>query len=273
MARAPYLYVVVGMKRTGKSKLTIDILRDMVKIGRKSLIMDTQNEYSDRVLFPDIRTLPYNKVSLWTMHPEISIRRIPPFHFNGDEMTPDEKAQMVIHILRYIHNGTLLLEDINDYIYDYMPMDIVGKILSQRHKGTDIIMHFHSLGAIQKKIWRHINVIRMHKCEDSVADNKDKFPDKYELFSIAENLVNDQFFQGNKFFTVEILTNDRKIMGAFTVEDRDKAIELYIRGHYSKLIKPYLNQVDRLGSRDYTAATAFEAETRRICAMYFNDGD
>jgi hypothetical protein len=271
MPRPPYLYVVVGMKRTGKSKLTIDILREMVKIGRKSLILDTQNEYSDPALYPDIRTLPYNKVSLWTIHPEVSIRRIPPFHWNGDEMTPDEKAELVIHILRHIRNGTLLLEDINDYIYDYMPQDIVGKILSQRHKGTDIVMHFHSLGAIQKKIWRHINVIRMHKCEDSVIDNKDKFPYKYEFFCIAENLVNDQFFQGNKFFTVEILVNDRKITGAFTTEDRDNAIELYIRGHYAKLIRPYLNQVDRLGSRKYTAGTAFEAETLRICSMYFQD--
>lgn len=268
--RPPLLYVGIGQKRTGKSKRTIDILRSMAANGRKVLIFDTQNEYSDRTLYPDIRTLPYTSVGLFSAHPEISIRRIPPFILhNGEEMTPDQKADAVLHILRYYRDGALLLEDLNDYVYDYMPGDIVGKILSQRHKGLDIIMHFHSLGAVQKKLWRHINVLRLHKCQDAVVDNRDKFPERFELFKLAENIVNDQFYQDNKYFSVEIIMDTQKICGDFADADRDKAIEDYLRLQYSRLIQPYLKQVGGDGSRQYTAAAAFEKETDRIRTTYF----
>lgn len=268
--RPPMLYLGVGQKRTGKSKRTIDILRAMVRGGRKVLIFDTQDEYGDRSLYPDIRTLPYNQVKLFAAHPEISIRRIPPFIMNtGEEMTPEEKERTVIHILRNYRNGALLLEDLNDYVYDYMPEDIVGKILSQRHKGMDIIMHFHSLGAVQKKIWRHINVIRLHKCQDAVIDNRDKFPERFELFKLAENIVNDQFYQDNKFFSVEIIMETNKIIGDFADADRDKAIEDLLRLQYARLIKPYLNQIDGDGKRQYTSVVAFEKETERLRSTYF----
>src|SRR5271170_1400885 len=126
--RAPLLYLAVGMKRTGKSYRTMSILREMVgTLHRKVLIFDTQDEYSDRTAYPDIRSLAYNNVRTFTMHPEISIRRIPPFHFHGEEFTPDEKAKTVVHILTNFRNGVILLEDLNDYIYDYMPEDVVGK--------------------------------------------------------------------------------------------------------------------------------------------------
>jgi hypothetical protein len=176
---------------------------------------------------------------------------------------------MVSHILDNYTNGLLLLEDINLYIYDYMPQDIVGKILSQRHKGLDIIMHFHSLGAVQKKIWRHIDVIRLHHTQDCAIDNRDKFKDKYELFCIAENIVDAQFQQGNQYFNVEIKLDHNTINGAFTNRERDKAIDDYISLHYTQKVLPYLNRVDRTGERKFTAATAFEAEFTRIIRAYF----
>lgn len=266
--RNPLLYVAVGMKGIGKSKRTMDILQEYLQLVRQRvLLVDTQDEYWQ------IRSLRYDQVSLFSQHPEITIRRIRPFKFNGDEMTPDEKAELTGHILNNYRNGMLVLEDINDYLYDYVPMDIVGKILSQRHKGMDIIMHFHSLGAIQKKIWRHINVIRMHKCEDNVVDNKDKFTEKYELFKVAENLVNDQYFAGNIYFSLELLMAARKITGEFTEDDRQKAVEDYISQHYNKLINPYLNRQTMAGVKQYTRESAFQAEVERITSAYFNAGE
>lgn len=267
--RPPILYLAIGRKRSGKSRRTLEILRQYVTLGRKCLIFDTQDEYVGPE-YMDIRTLSYTQVSLFSQHPEISIRRIPPFHFSGNEFTPDEKAVIVQHILNHFRSGLLLLEDINDYLYDYMPMDIVGKVLSQRHKAMDIVMHFHSLGAVQKKIWRHINVIRLHKCEDSVEDNKDKFPEKYELFKIAELIVNDQYNQGNEFFSLEIMVTERKIVGGFADADRDKAIEDYLSLRYVKLIKPYLTRVSLHQDKEYTKETAFQAELQRLRTTYFN---
>jgi hypothetical protein len=270
--RKPLLYVAVGMKGSGKSRRTITILRAYRdQYHRKVLLMDNQNEYSEKQHYPDVRTLGHNNIALFCAHSEISIRRIPPFKSNGEEMIPDEKAKMVLHILQYFHDGLLLLEDINDYVYDYVDPALVGKILSQRHKGTDLIMHFHSLGAIQKKLWRHIDVIRLHKTEDNVIDNRDKFSDKYEMFRIGELLVNKQYDQGNAYFNIELHMPQRKIVGGFSSTDRDEAIDEYISLHYTKQVNPYLNRRARGGKTQYTEETAFEAEHQRILKMYFHD--
>lgn len=266
--RKPMLYAAVGRKGSGKTTQTVKILRDYAR-SRKVLIFDTQDEYSEMQKYPDIRSLSYDQVSVFSRHPEISIRRIPPFKFSGEAMTPDEKEALVLHILDHYRNGMLMLEDINNYIYDYVDSEIVGKILSQRHKGIDIVMHFHSLGRIQKKIWPHLNVLRLHKCEDSVIDNKEKFQEKYELFKIAENLVNAQFDQGNEYFSVEVLISERQIVGEFTEDDRTMAIDDYIYLHYTKLINPYLNRINREGIKQHTEATALQAERQRIEQTYF----
>src|SRR5438128_319305 len=128
MSRGPMLCLVVGKKKIGKSWTTREILNKYVagnpaagNPGRKSIIFDTQNEYSQ---YPEIRALAINQIGLFTVHPEISIRRIPPFKLQtGEAMKPDEKARAVLHILSLFRNGLVLLEDINEYIGDHLPED------------------------------------------------------------------------------------------------------------------------------------------------------
>lgn len=276
MAREPMLYVAVGQKGIGKSTATAEKLRQYRdgnpaagQKGRKGLVFDAQHEYSDPVKYPDFKGLALNQIGLYTVHPTIEIRRVSPFKPNGAEMTPDEKAMAVLHILQNYRNGSLLLEDINNYIGDHLPHDVVGTILSQRHKGVDMLLHYHSLGRIQKKIWPHINWIRMHKCNDSVVDNKDKFPDKFECFKIAENIVSEQFTNGNKWFYLHIDFVNQKIIAEITDQERDKAIEDYLMQNNARLITPYTKMKDSTGKGLYNYASAFQKEKLRCITAYF----
>ena len=277
MGREPLLYVAIGRKGIGKTVTTMQKLRKYVAgdpangvAPRRVLIFDANNEYSDKEKYPDIKSMDLGNVYKFSMHPKIEIRRIPPFLPNGNEMTPDQKASAVLYILQYYRNGLLLLEDINNYIGDYLPSDVVGTILSQRHKGIDMVLHYHSLGRIQKKIWPHINVLRMHKCSDWVVRNKDKFEDKFECFSIAEIIVNKQFAAGNIYFNLEIDANREKIYANITDEERDLCIQEYIGSAHSSLITPLLNMKNINGGKVHTYVSAFNQQKERVLNTYFD---
>lgn len=274
--RQAKLIVVVGQKEIGKTRTTIEFLRKNAKgdpargiPGRKVLIFDTQNEYNNKEWYPDILTLPLNKVSLYSVNYELNIRRISPFKSNGEEMTPDEKCTVVLHILQFYTNGILLMEDTNDYIYDNMSQDIVGKILSQRHKGLDLYLHYHSLGRIQKKIWPHINFLRMHKCGDNVIDNKDKFPEKFECFKIAENIVSRQYMNGNTTFYLFIEMAKQLIRADISEEDRDESINDYLSTFFSKKIKPLTESRSISGEKKFTIQQAFAYQLAEMIKVYF----
>lgn len=273
MGRDAELFVVVGQKGSGKTTTTLNkdlllCLRGNPATGakpRRVLIFDTQNEY------PNVKTLPVNKIGLFSVHPQIEIRRILPFKDDGTEMTHEEKATVVLHIAQHYFNGCLVLEDINDYIFDYMPGDLVAKILSQRHKGVDVFLHYHSLGAVHKKIWRHINEIRIHKCEDNVIDNRDKFPEKFEMFKITENIIDNQFTKGNPYFYLTVRNQQRKIIANISAQERQEALEQYLAMFHKRLIQPYLNMHDRVGKKQFTYQQAWEKEMNRLNSTYFDN--
>jgi hypothetical protein len=150
-----------------------------------------------------------------------------------------------------------------------LPQDVVGKVLSQRHKGLDIILHYHSLGRIQKKIWPHVTIIRLHKCGDSVTDNKEKFPDKYEVFKIAENIINNQFYAGNIRFYLHINYVNQKIIANVTNEERDTAVDEYIMLRSNTLVRPYMEMRNREGKAVYTYQVAYDMVKTRIINSYF----
>lgn len=57
-------------------------------------------------------------------------------------MTLDDVANTLFIILETFRNGLLLVEDINKYISDTMPNDLVGAICTNRHIGVDNIIAF-----------------------------------------------------------------------------------------------------------------------------------
>ena len=157
--REALLGVAVGKKGIGKTFTTLQIIDSYVKGSsnispRRALILDVNDE------FENIKAIKLSDVSLFSMHPKIEARRIRPFNANGSKMSLDEIAMALLQILETFRGGLLLIEDLNKYISDHLPKDLVGAICTNRHSSTDIILHFQSIGRIGTKIWQNINFLR-----------------------------------------------------------------------------------------------------------------
>ena len=275
MGREPKLVVATGRKGVGKTFTTVKYIRNYVVPNpssgwpsRRVLIFDTNGEFNDPVKYPDIRALALKDVAKYSAHPKIEIRRVAPFFKTGEEMPPATKIQVVLYILQNYRNGLLLLEDINNYLSDNMPRDVVGTILSQRHKGLDVMLHYQSIGRIQAKIWPHINILRMHKTQDSVMRHEEKFPDKYEILQISENIVNAKYTEGDRHFYLHVDFDSEKINGDFTKEEFEKAVEEYISLHYNRLVAPIMNRRDRSGNRVTSPEVVYDGIKEKLTKQY-----
>jgi hypothetical protein len=259
MGREPKLLVAVGKKGVGKSYTTKEMMNKYAYVNpkRRVLILDVNDEYFD------IKAISIQDISLFSVHPQIEVRRIRPFLDNGKRMTLDDIASTLFIILETFRNGLLLVEDINKYISDTMPNDLVGAICTNRHIGVDIIMHYQSIGRITSKVWQNLNIIRMHKITDAVKKHKHKFEDKYEYISIAEIMINQEYEKGNKHFFVYVDVDDEKVYGSFTTAQYDNAVNIFIQNNYANVINPMLNARGMDGKKVHTAQSAItEYKTR-----------
>lgn len=269
MAREPLLLAAVGKKGVGKSYQTMKLMRDYVfgniQMGvppRRVLIMDTNDEYGE------IPALSLADVSLFSMHPTAQIRRIRPLHLDGQRMGFDEWIQALFYVLQRYFNGFLLIEDINKFIGDYLPNDLVGAICTNRHTGVDIMMHYQAIGRLTPKIWQNLNILRFHKNAESVDRHEKKFPEKYEFLKIAEIMVEREYMSGNIRFFLNVDLDKEKIRGNFSKELFIDAMNDYISQNQNTLMKPILAQLDKLGRKLYNVKTGMEALRQRMINQY-----
>lgn len=265
MAREPKLLVAVGKKGVGKSFTTEKMIYQYV-VGnpakgvppRRVLILDVNDEYQN------IKAIRIQDVTLFSIHPIVEVRRIRPFLDDGTKMTLDGIAQTLFEILGTFKNGLLLVEDINKYISDTMPNDLVGAICTNRHIGVDIIMHYQSIGRITSKVWQNVNIIRLHKFTDTVKRHKHKFEDKFEYLSIAEIIINKRHENGDKHFFLYCDIDEEKIYGSFTNQEFENAVNIFIQNNYSNIVSPLLKSRDERGKKTYSPQTAISETKKRL---------
>lgn len=269
--REPKLGVVTGRKGVGKTYQTEKQILRYVQGNpakgispRRVLIVDVNDEYGS------IKALSLKDVIRFSMYPIIEARRIRPFRDDGVRMTIDEIQVALFEVLTNFRGGLLLLEDLNRYVSDYMPNDLVGAICTNRHTDTDIIIHVQSIGRVTPKIWQNINWLRFHKNTDSVDKHRSKFEDKYEMLKLVENYVNQEYHSGNQRYFCYVDIDNEKIKGV----DRKKMeviIEQYLSENYSKLISPMLKNRD-LGTaqKKYNPQTAVAFQKERILKYYLD---
>lgn len=267
--REPQLGVAVGKKGVGKSFTTNRVIQNYVQgnpasgiLPRRALILDVNDE------FTHFKAIALKDLVRFSVHPVVECRRIRPFRPDGKRMTLDEIAQTLFVILETYRGGLLLIEDINRYISDALPNDIIGAICTNRHSDLDIIMHFQSIGRITTKIWQNMNWLRFHKNLDSVAKHQKKFEDKFELLRIVELLVNNEYQNGNKRFYQYVDCDEMRILGKAEPKKVDLAIGTYLEENYRKIISPMLQIKDGSGKSRYTADTARKSEVNRIKSLY-----
>lgn len=271
MAREPLLMAACGKKGVGKSYQHMILMNGYVMgdpykgvKGRKCLIMDVNDEYG----VYGVPAISLNDVPLYTVHPSVEIRRVRPFHLDGRRMTLDEWANALFYVLNRFQNGLLLIEDINKFIGDHLPHDLVGAIATNRHAGLDIVLSFQSLGRINTKIWGNMNLMRFHKNVESVERHKNKFPDKYELLRITEIMVNNEYHRGNNRFFLYVDMDEMKVRGEITAELQNEALDQYINEKHNELLKPYLVQRES-GKKKFTPEAAKEEVKSRLQSYYF----
>lgn len=266
--REPLLLVGIGKKGVGKSFTTEKMINSYIQGNpakgtppRRALIIDVNDEYYN------VKAIRIQDVALFSAHPLIEVRRIRPFMDDGTKMSLDDIAQTLFIVLQTFKNGLLLVEDINKYISDTMPNDLVGAICTNRHIGVDIILHYQSIGRITSKVWQNVNVLRLHKFTDSVKRHKHKYEDKFEYLSVAEIIINKRYEDGDKRFYLYADIDNEKIYGSFTDEEFDSAVNVFIQNNYSNLITPLLKGRDERGKKAYTPQTAMAETKKRFLAF------
>lgn len=244
--REALLGIAVGRKGVGKTYATLEIVAQYLtgtaggSKPRKVLILDTNNEYTNikqdhnNPMFPEVKAIRLEDVGKFTYHPKIEARRVSVLKPEGGKMNLVEIQQALDYILAHYQNGLLIIEDINKFVSDSLPNDLIGSIATQRHVSVDVITHFQSIGkSANPKLWANCNWLRYHKCDDTVERHKNKFGGNVEHLKVLEKMVDINYKNGNKRFFAYLDKDYGTIKGNFNKAQFQKAIEKYLEDNYS----------------------------------------
>ena len=281
MARECRIVIACGKRGVGKTIETIKVIDEYVAGNpskgippRKALIFDVNDEFSSFWYFGQtrsIKAIAIRDIMKFSIHPNIEVRRIRPFWDDGKKMTINDMGEVLGIILDNYRNGLLLVEDINKYLSDAMPSDLIGSLATSRHIGLDIISHFQNIGrAGNPKLLGNLNMIRLHKTNDTVERHKNKFEEKTEILQIAEYIINKRYFDGDIRFFIYIDIENMKIRGKFTREEAEDGIHQYITERYARIVSPMLQLRDKKGVKIHTEESALKSANDNLMRAYFN---
>lgn len=230
------MMVITGVQGVGKTYLNMRIISDYCKDkfynkvkGRKCLILDTNGEYtSEQFARNDVENFKPKLIALrdipdWSKTAVGECRRV-----DMKNIGLKEKKDIIEYVLRHFRNGMLVLEDINTYILSVTHMEeIVGGLVNLRHRAVDVLISYQSLRPVEPRMWQNARWVRMHYQADNVNDIKGKVTNP-TLYKIAQLLVNNRYFNGDKRFYVYIHNFANKIEGKFTKKEFIDACEKYV---------------------------------------------
>lgn len=266
------MMAITGIQGVGKTYLNqhiiYDYCRDKVAIkvrGRKCLIFDTNGEYTKSQFEKngmqnfEAKTIAIKDISQWSKSPEIECRRI-----DAKTLPIMQKREAIEYIMRHFRNGMLVLEDVNTYILNVTHMEkIVSGLVSLRHRAVDILISYQSLRPVEPRIWQNSRWVRMHYQADNVNDIKGKVNNP-TMFKIAQYVVNNRYFDGDKRFYVYIHNFANKIEGDFTLDEFKKACAQYINAN-----KKYLKEYKEMSN--CSDAEAIEGLTNQYISQYYGN--
>lgn len=239
VTREAGMMVCTGIQGVGKTYQNMYVIKDYVKDkaynnvkGRKCLIFDTNGEYTaDQFAKNDIENFAPKRIALkdveaWSRMDNKECRRI-----DAKSLGIKEKKEAVEYLLKAYRNGMLVLEDINTYILSVTFMEeIVGGLVNLRHRAVDVLISYQSLRPVEPRIWQNSRWVRMHYQADNVNDIKNKVTNP-ALFKIAQLIVNNRYFDGDKRFFVYIHSFANKIEGNFTLKEFRDSCRQYLNSN------------------------------------------
>lgn len=245
-SREAGMMTTTGAQGVGKTYQNMHMIKDYVKDkfynkvkGRKCLIFDTNGEYTkDQFQRNDIDNFEPKRIALkdveeWSKSDLIECRRI-----DAKNVGIKEKKEILSYLLKVFRNGLLMVEDPNTYILSITHMEeIVGGLVNLRHRAVDVLISFQSLRPVEPRLWQNSRWIRMHYQADNVNDIKGKVPNP-TLMKIAQIIVNNRYFGGDKRFFLYIHNLANKLEGKFTKKEFMDACKQYLNAN-KKYIKEY----------------------------------
>jgi hypothetical protein len=220
--------IAVGAKGVGKTYTTRkEIAYQVIHNKRKVLIYDAS-------LDPELvhyKTLAREHLTDFVKSRFPEIRRVLAVDRYGRELDTDGKVELLKYILANYRNGILVLEDFNKYVTETNTLqELIGAITTNRHRNLDIIFHYQSLRAVTTRMFQNTQVFRLHKDLESVDTFKERLADKYELFKIAQIIVDEEFRKGTpagKRFYLYVLADNFKLKGV-TQAQFEQACQKYL---------------------------------------------
>lgn len=274
--------IVCGERGSGKSVETIRTIYEYIAgkpekgiPGRKALIFDVNDEFGDFKFggndHHNIRAIAYADIVKYSMSKLTQVRRLRPYSDDGKRMTLNDMADALSVILEKYRNGLLLVEDINLYVNDNLPSDLIGSLATSRHIGLDIVIHFQSIGrAAHPKVIAMMNMIRLYKTGDSVSRHETKFQERTQILQIAEEIVRNKYLQGDRHYFLFVDMQNNKIRGKFTKDEALFAIHTYASYNEKKIIRPYMYQRDfKSGLKTHDEPSAYKAAREDLLKKYF----
>ena len=266
------MMICTGIQGVGKTYQNMQIISPYVKDklatkvrGRKSLIFDTNGEYTveqfsrNNISNFDIKRIALQDVEQWSRTNNQECRRI-----DAKNLGIKEKKEAVEFLLKVYKDGMLVLEDLNTYILSVTFMEeIVGGLVNLRHRAVDVLISYQSLRPVEPRIWQNARWIRMHYQADNVNDIKGKVSNP-TMMKIAQIIVNNKYFNGDKRFFVYIHSFANKIEGNFTKQDFNDACRQYLSTN-KKYIKEYRDM------NDCTMEEALEGQATQYISQYYGN--
>ena len=156
------------------------------------------------------------------------IRRIAPFTRSGVAMNKEQQRLTFEVLLDHFRAGLLFLEDVNKYINAFADDRATGAFKAIRHLSQDIIMHMQSMQPVRPLLLEAATCFRMHYDGIDVSRIKNRLASHYEIFRIAQFIIEDEFlYQNNPRFFCYVYHKTKKIKGV-TEKQFDRACEKYM---------------------------------------------
>jgi hypothetical protein len=156
-----YIIFNVGATGTGKS----EIIRNLIKEGRKIFVYDLQNEYE----LPEFRCNQYR--------------------FSGKTKSIDD---FMCEVVKLEGTGyTIVIEEATGVFSSSRSKEWERLILSKRHDKLTYILNFHTLHKIPPFLFTYADLLILRKTGDFIHDIKKKFPQFLEIvqeLEISKNL-------------------------------------------------------------------------------------
>ena len=181
--REPCLTIAAGQKGVGKTYTSLinEIEPTVAVLGRPVLIFDTNNEYPQykAILPKDVGNFTAPEIRrVLRILPTKKIKKGNKMVWQYREMSLEEKAEMLMFLLKNFYNGLLVVEDMNNYVINTRVAGIVSYIVNNRQRGQDILIHVQSLSKIDPTLWENTAIIRLHRQADNLDRYIERVPQK-----------------------------------------------------------------------------------------------